>query len=74
MHNLAQIIKRLKQLNPGPCYDSWELTLAQAASLERVVNHQGLENLTALSTCDGSVGVVFTHIYIGIEKDGYAHS
>lgn len=52
------------------------LTDAQTTSLSRVIAHQGLENyITAYydHLCDCII-VRFSHITIGIEPDGYAHS
>jgi hypothetical protein len=53
------------------------ITPEQAESLERVIARQGPENLEAIALDYGSdptLFVKFTHILIGIEPDGYAHS
>ena len=55
-----------------------QITPEQATSLERVVNHQGPENLEFIQLDffgeEPALLVKFTHILIGIESDGYAHS
>ena len=54
------------------------VTVEQAASFERVVRHQGIDTLKGVHMSgfgnDHVVAVEFEHIWIGIERDGYAHS
>ena len=50
------------------------MTIEQIKSLARVITHQGPENLVGIGQGDETLCVQFTHIFIGIEPDGYAHS
>lgn len=52
------------------------VTDEQALSFERTVRHQGRETYEAAHYLyfDSYLGVQFNHIFIGIERDGYAHS
>lgn len=51
------------------------MTPVQVASAGNVMRHQGLDNLQQ-AVYDGreTIYLTFSHIFIGIEKDGYAHS
>jgi hypothetical protein len=56
--------------------DTTNMTDAQKESLFRVIAHQGHEHYRSCyaDTLLGCVIARFTHITIGIEPDGYAHS
>lgn len=52
-----------------------EMTAEHALSLVRVVEKQGVENIVSIGMGFGGVFFVNANgMYIGIEKDGYAHT
>lgn len=56
---------------PDDLFDA--LTHEQKFSAARVINKQGAIHHPVSTSCD-MLGISFGHIFIGIEKDGYAHS
>lgn len=53
------------------------LTSEQKESVIRVVDRQGIDKLVAIyhpTTFTPYVSLAFEHIFIGVERDGYAHS
>ena len=64
-------VQKVDELMP----DVSALTGEQSLSLVRVVERQGVENIVSIGI--GFEGVCFVNangMYIGIEKDGYAHT
>lgn len=43
-------------------------------SVMRTIKQQGVHKLLNVSVTDETIGLVFKHIFIGVEHDGYAHS
>ena len=51
------------------------MTYAQRRSLVRVVHHQGWDKIEKIYDCGEYLGVMTScGMFIGIERDGYAHT
>jgi len=74
-HNRSMNIRKYQLFSNGSSF--FDLTLEQQKSIHKVMEHQGVENLKAVyppGNINPYVGLQFTHIFIGIEPDGYTHS
>jgi len=74
-HDKRAIEKRFNDLCTN---GSWkDLSMNQMDSIYNVVKRQGIDKLQSCHVpaglCDYA-GLQFSHIYIGVETDGYAHS
>ena len=68
-------IERFADLAPEGCIE--EMTREQRVSCITVIERQGVDKLVSVfpaGCINPYVGLQFTHIFIGVEPDGYAHS